>query len=340
MSFEFFSTAKSLKLTRHLINKMKLHRSIEQYKCADTRDSIAVGVFDGVHVGHQEVITRMVQEARKKGVRSVVFTFLNHPLTILAPAYSPPRLLTPEQQLKVFSSLGVDSVLRIQFDEDFARITPLEFVQDILARRLCAGRIFCSKDFRFGRDGEGDVHFLSSQGRQYGISVSVVPPLVRDGFLVSSTMIRQMVIEGRVEQAARMLGRPFQFPARVVRGKGIGSSHLGYPTANLQPPRGHVVPAHGVYAVVGAVDGETYPGMMNIGECPTFEKGRRTFEVHLFNFNGALQGKTLLVGFVAFMRDERKFDNESELRRQLSQDRRHALELLEPINFSNFRLLS
>lgn len=294
---------------------------------------MAVGVFDGLHLGHHAIIQGMIGDSRKNEATSCVLTFLNHPLSLLAPAYCPKRLITPGQQLQLFKQTGIELLIRIKFDQDFARLTPEEFIEKILFRQLGARRIYCSADFHFGRNGKGNVDYLLHLGKKLGLEVMVLPPVVINGCVVSSTLIRELLLAGRVEQAQKMLGRPFGLQGRVIKGKGIGARILKCPTANLKVHSQLLIPANGVYAVVVLLNQRKYAGMMNIGTCPTFGEQKRSVEVHILDFNGDLLGKTLAVEFIARLRAERKFKSVPLLRRQIAIDEQHTRKVLQRIKF-------
>lgn len=312
---------------------MKVYRTIPELPVSHKGLFVAIGVFDGVHIGHQALLNRMVRDASSTGMTGAVFTFLNHPLSFLAPAYSPPRLITPHRQLQLFKEIGVQIVVRIRFDRHYAQMKAEEFINDILHKKLRAKKVYCGQDFQFGQGGLGNVELLKRLGAKLGIETVVVPPVMVNGCVVSSTLIRQLLLAGKVQQVAKLLGRPFELPGRVIKGEGIASSRLGYPTANLKVHRDLITPADGVYAVIAILNGRRYKGMMNIGTCPTFGKRQRTLEVHLFDFQGNIQGKNLTVLLIARMRKERRFVSERQLISQLHQDKQKALAILNARNF-------
>ncbi|MCD6385401.1 bifunctional riboflavin kinase/FAD synthetase [Candidatus Sumerlaeota bacterium] len=311
---------------------MKIYRTVPRRPATHKGLYVAIGVFDGLHIGHQALINSMIKDAQTAGVYSAVLTFLNHPLSVLAPAYCPPRLITPEKQIQLFSQMGVDIVVRIRFDIHYARMKPEEFIKNILYEKLRATKIYCGQDFQFGHGGVGNVDVLRQVGGKLGMETVVVPPVMVNGCVVSSTLIRQLLLAGKVHQVVKLLGRPFELSGRVIKGEGIATSRLGYPTANLKVHRDLITPADGVYAVVAVLNRRRYKAMMNIGTCPTFGKHQRTLEVHLLDFQGNLQGKTLNVLFIARMRKERIFTSEHHLIRQLHQDKQKALAILSARN--------
>ncbi len=309
---------------------MRTITSLQQVRLRQLRHGIylTLGVFDGMHRGHQALIHRMIEEARKHNGLSVVFTFQNHPLEILAPPYCPPRLLTPVRKLEILRKLGVDIVIMIPFTRHFARLAAREFVADILVRRCRIAKVFCGADVRFGYEGKGDVELLRSLGREYEFSVDSMVPVRYRGMVVSSTKIRELLQEGMVDRAARLLTRPYDLMGRVKRGKRVGKT-LGYPTANLDVEEDIIVPAVGVYAVIGELGKKQYGGMTNIGYQPTFARDKLEIEIHFFDFCGEVTGKRMRVFFLKRLRDEKRFATPAKLQEQLRQDERTARRISE-----------
>ncbi|MCX7766937.1 MAG: bifunctional riboflavin kinase/FAD synthetase [Candidatus Sumerlaeia bacterium] len=281
---------------------------------------VTVGVFDGIHRGHSALIETMVNDAQQASAISCVLTFENHPLSLLAPAYCPKRLTTPEQQQNLLRQKSIDLLVRIKFDKKFAQLSPTEFIEKILCGRLGARKIYCSADFHFGQAGSGDVNFLLQHGKKWGLETVVVPPVTLNGCVVSSTLIRELLLAGRIEQANQMLGYLFALEGTVVSGKGLGGKVLHYPTANLDISAELLIPADGVYAVVVTLDDQKYGGMLNIGTCPTFGEHPRSVELHILDYVGDLVGKILRVQFITRLRDELKFSSPGMLRHQLALD--------------------
>lgn len=292
---------------------------------------VTVGVFDGVHRGHSALIEAMVNDARRASAKTCVLTFENHPLSLLAPAYCPKRLTTPQQQQYLLQQKSIDLLVRIKFDKKFAQLSPTEFIEKILCGRLGAKRIYCSADFQFGQSGAGNVNFLLQYGKKWGLETVVVPPVTLNGCVVSSTLIRELLLAGRIEQANQMLGYLFALEGKVVSGKGLGRKVLHYPTANLEISPELLIPADGVYAVLVTLDEQKYEGMLNIGTCPTFGEYPRSVELHILDYTGDLLGKILKVQFISRLRDELKFPSTEELRHQLARDEQQTRTLLKKI---------
>lgn len=288
---------------------------------------VALGVFDGVHVGHRTILSAMVKGARKAGVASAVVTFEPHPDGVIRGGGGPP-LLTPwkEKEQMVLES-GVDEMVTLTFSPALARLSAHAFLEDILLPRLGPAEVFVGYNFTFGHKGAGDADLLREEGSRLGFKVHVVPPVTIGGEVVSSTLIRRRLGDGDVQWAARALGRPYRVYGTVTAGDGRGSS-LGYPTANVTMPPEKCRPGRGVYAVsVGIPDKEqaTYVGVANVGRRPTFagtvpEDAGDRLEVHALNFEGDLYDKEVRVGFIQRLRGEVAFPSVAELKRQIARD--------------------
>jgi riboflavin kinase / FMN adenylyltransferase len=275
---------------------------------------LALGVFDGVHIGHQAVIARAVAAACEQGGKSFVVTFSPHPIRVIAPAKAPGALLaTLDDKAEVLGALGVDGLLVIRFDGDFAKMGAEDFV-----RALCAGNvatIAVGEDWRFGSKRLGDVEMLRRMGSDMGFRLIAVAPVMWDGERISSTRIRQAIRDGNFDAVEKMLGRPYEVSGTVIEGRKLGRE-LGFPTANLRLGE-QQTPKDGVWEV--EVDG-SLRGVANLGIRPTVGGGDRLLEVHLLGFSGDLYGKRLRVRFLRFIRDEKKFGSVEELRAQIRQD--------------------
>lgn len=288
---------------------------------------VTIGMFDGVHRGHRKIIAIAHEEARQMGLRCVVFTFDRHPLEVLRPGSHPRLLSSSAQKLRLLEEMDVDMVLMAHFDEEFSLITAESFVADLLAGRLHARQVVLGENFRFGRGGQGDVGFLVSLGAHYGIEVTPVPLLRQDGEVISSTAIRSLIEEGRVEEASARLGWDYLVEGVVVRGDGRGRS-LGFPTANLEIHDERCIPAKGVYSGEAHLEGERYPAVSYIGDAPTFAHQaphRRRIEVHIPGWERDLYGAYLGISFRKRLRGEQAFPDVQALKRQIEEDVRKAL---------------
>ncbi|MBW7453402.1 bifunctional riboflavin kinase/FAD synthetase [Paenibacillus sepulcri] len=290
--------------------------------------TLAIGYFDGVHKGHQNVIRRSVEAARSTGIEAAVMTFYPHPKEVLGQGDQYVNGLTPlEEKINRFRSLGVDVVYIVQFDLEFSAVTPDEFVEHVL-RPLQVKKAVVGFDFAFGSRGAGKADTLVALGDP-DIAVEIVEPLMIDGKKVSSTLIREALAEGKLEMAEQFLGEPYHVQGTVVHGEGRGSK-IGFPTANLDPETAYVVPRQGVYAIMAEVDGERIPGVLNIGVKPTFHENltQPVMEAHLFDFDGDLYGKSIAIHFISFLRTEKKFNSIDELVGQIHADADKARAIL------------
>lgn len=319
---------------------MKLTTSTADVGCPGAGNWVAVGMWDGVHLGHQAIITALVAAARAAGGQAVVVGFDPHPMAVLRPEVAPLYLQTVAERAAVLAALGVDVHLVIPFTPDFAARSPEWFVDQVLVGELCARAVMVGFNFTFGRGGRGTAQTLTDLCARHGVPVRVFAPVRVAGETVSSTAIRYLLAAGQVDRAAEMLGRPFTLSGTVVRGDQRGRT-LGYPTANLALAPGRQLPAPGVYAVRVAVlppgrdwvpPGEpgvpAWPGVLNLGRRPTFRGEDLRCEVHLLDFAGDLYGRRLQVEFVHRLREERAFAGPAELVDQIRRDAALARQVL------------
>jgi len=300
-------------------------------RIAPGRTAVTIGVFDGVHIGHRNVIERLLEAKRNGGLgASVLLTFDRHPLGVLRPEAMPPLLTTLDEKLSLLDATGVDYVCVTRFSRETASIDYRSFVGDTLIGRLDMSHLVIGYDFHLGSGRVGSQELLREEGARRGFGVTVVPPVVLGGRVVSSTKIRAAVLGGNLRTAARYLGRTYFFDAIVGRGSGIGGG-IGFPTANLtvsDPDK--LVPPPAVYAVRVELDDDRYGGMMNIGSAPTLHRGgKRRIEVHLFDFEGELYGRRVRVHCVRSLRKEKRFAGTDELKAQLMRDREKVMRILE-----------
>lgn len=281
---------------------------------------IALGTFDGLHLGHTDVINTARDYAERSGLKLAVFTFSNHPLALIRPDLVPVRIISAEEKIKLLESFGVDYLINIPFTEDFAALSPDEFLD-----RLACFNYRClvvGENFTYGFLGSGKTETLERSGRKNGFDVIVRPLVKMNGNVVSSTGIRNLIQAGHIEYANRMLGRAYAITGKIVHGEQRGCK-LGFPTANIELLHGEMaVPAPGVYAVTASIEGRIYEGMGNIGNNPTFNDVEHArLEVNLFNCSGDLYGKTMSVQFHKYIRAEKKFSGVEELCRQIEEDK-------------------
>ncbi len=297
----------------------------------DVKPSVAtVGVFDGVHVGHQMLIGKVVDEARARGATPVVVTFDRHPLELLSPPDAPPLITTLRQRAEVFESLGVDVLLVLRFDDKFRHYPAEHFIEAVLVKALGAVHLVVGANFRFGHGGTGTVDMLVELGKKLGFTVDVFSLLGEEKGqqAVSSSLIRKQLADGEVERVAEELGRPFRLEGHVVKGAGRGRK-LGIPTANLDVPDKVILPKVGVYAGYLEWKGDRHPAVINVGYNPTFEeRDRPIVEVHALEFEADLYGRVIGVEFTHHLRDELKFDSAEALMEEIRRDIARARELL------------
>jgi riboflavin kinase/FMN adenylyltransferase len=281
---------------------------------------ITVGVFDGIHLGHQKILQKTITQARKyPNAQSVVLTFQEHPLKVLSPSLCPPLLLLNEEKVGRITEFGIDIILNLHFTKLLANLTATDFVSKFLYKTFLIKEIIVGHDHGFGKNAKGDVRLLEKLGTQLGFRVTVVPPVCYSNIPISSTRIRELLIAGKVEDASAMLSRPHHIIGKVGKGDQRGRI-LGFPTANLMT-KNEVIPETGVYAVLIEFAGKLYQGIMNIGYRPTFyNDAKPTLEVFLLNYHGNLYGKIITVYFIARLRDEIKFPNSVALIAQIKKD--------------------
>lgn len=281
--------------------------------------SIALGTFDGVHLGHRKIIERVVETARTRSGTSVVFTFDPHPRTVLKPSMPLPLITTYKEKKEIMTSLGVDVFWSLPFNSEFAKMSPEEFVRDILVEFVRPGLVVVGPNYAFGHQGKGTPQILKKLGEQFGFTVEIEDPVFVDGQMVSSTRVRRMVNRGEISKANMLLHRFFALSGEVVRGDSRGRG-LGFPTANVAFSATSLLPANGTYAVKVMVDGQKYLGVANLGVNPTFQVDQHRLEVHILDFDAYIYGHSITVQFVQRLRDERTFSHVEELIKQIEQD--------------------
>jgi riboflavin kinase/FMN adenylyltransferase len=303
---------------------MRIFRSPDVVPAAFGPSVVTIGNFDGVHCGHRQIMRRVASIARERGLTPTVLTFDPHPARVLAPDRAPRLLMTIGQRLEAMEAEGIEAVLLLPFSLDFARLTPAEFVTRILVETLHSRSVLVGEDFRFGYKQSGDIQTLRELGRELGnaagFDIESVTAVSQRGERISSSAIRKLVTEGGVSRACRMLGAPFALEGEVVRGQGIGSKQT-VPTLNLAPDN-EVLPKNGVYVTrTRDLDGgRRWPSITNVGYRPTFEGQSLTVETFLLE---PLEDPTpvrIEVQFLAFVREERKFESPAELRIQILKD--------------------
>jgi riboflavin kinase / FMN adenylyltransferase len=310
----------------HFIFFVRIHYGLENFRA--TRPVVTIGTFDGVHLGHREVITELKQISHDTGGESVVLTFSPHPRMVVTPEEDTIRLLsTLEEKIVLLEALGLDHLVIYPFTKEFAALSYMDFVADILVGKMHIHKLVTGYDHKFGHDRKGDFHALVALGRQYGFEVEQLNPLLVENVAVSSTRIRQALEVGDMRKANHFLGYSYLLKGVVIEGRRLGRD-LGFPTANILPVDNHkMIPTDGVYAVYVNVEGARHEGMLNVGTRPTVNSNvdHRSIEVHIFDFEKDIYHKDISVNFVERIRDEKKFENLALLIAQLKDDKTSAL---------------
>jgi riboflavin kinase/FMN adenylyltransferase len=280
--------------------------------------ALTIGVFDGVHLGHQYLLSRLREHARQRGLLSAVITFRQHPEDTLSGQNRLSYLTTLPQRTKLIKAGGIDEVVVLAFTPELANIGAHQFIS-LLQKRLKMESLIIGPDFALGKNREGDTETLRTLGQDMGFTVILIPPIIIDGEVVSSTAIRSALAEGDMKRVYNMAGRYFNVPGRVVPGTHRGVQ-LGFPTANLEPDPEQGLPADGVYATWAYIDNNVYPSMTNIGRRPSFGENQRTVEVYILEYRGDLYGREMSIDVVERLRDEIKFDTAEALKSQIAED--------------------
>ena len=292
---------------------------------------LALGNFDGIHRGHMKIIERVRRVAAERGGTSLVLTFDPHPPRVVRPDKAPPLLMTLDQKIEALGKAGIQGVAVVTFTHQLSRWEPETFVKTVLVDWLRVAEVWVGADFLFGRDRSGNFSLLRALGGQYGYRAEKIDPVRYKEFVVSSTRIRRLVTEGRVDEAGALLGHHFYIDGIVVQGAGRGRD-LGVPTANIST-HNELVPPHGVYATTAMVDGVVYPSVTNVGLRPTFESTpHTTIETHILDLARDLYDQSVRIGFVQRLRDERRFPDVDALKAQIDADVRRARRLFDRLS--------
>ena len=308
---------------------MKLHHGLDDFNAK--KPVVTIGTFDGVHTGHQKVILRLREIAKKREGETVIFTFHAHPRLVTSPDETNLRLLTTlDEKTKLFEHYGIDHLVIYPFDKKFSELSYSEFVQEILIKQMQTHCLVVGYDHKFGKNREGDFDYLQKCASKYNFEIEKLEALTIEEESVSSTKIRQALQNGEIEKANRYLGYYFTLHGTVVDGKRIGRK-LGFPTANIESSDKYkIIPGYGVYAVNVTVENKIYKGMLNIGTRPTFNNNadNRSIEVNIFDFDGDIYKKEISLEFIGKIRDEKKFEDVDSLVVQLHKDQKTALKIL------------
>jgi riboflavin kinase/FMN adenylyltransferase len=296
-----------------------------------THPVLALGNFDGVHRGHRKILERLRRVAGERGAASVVMTFDPHPPRVVRPDKAPPLIMTKAQKLEALEEAGVQGAAIVRFTRELSQWDPETFVRTVLVDWLRVSEVWVGANFLFGHDRSGNFSLLRSLGARYGFKAEKIDPVRYKDFVVSSTRVRRLVSEARVDEASALLGHPYFIDGMVVHGDQLGRT-IGFPTANLCTDN-ELVPPYGVYATTAIIDGIVRPSITNIGTRPTVDtSGKMTIETHIFDFDRDLYGMKVRLAFVQRLRDERAFDSLDGLKSQIAADCTRARVLFDRLS--------
>ena len=299
---------------------MKVIKSLDLAQLQESSIVVALGSFDGLHLGHQAVIRQTIENAQEQGIFSGVYTFSPHPLKIINPAIAPCQIISPQQKIRLLGEMGIDYYFEQHFTPQFARVDYQTFIKNYLVEKLKLKHLVIGEDFRFGKQGRGELTTLEGLGKKYGFSVSGIKTVRHGGVKISSTRIRKLISQGKLSSIPGLLGRYYQIEGRVVPGHGRGKK-LGFPTANLEAQTDYVLPPRGVYAVYVNIDNKHYRGLSNFGYNPTFANKEYSIEIHILDFpEREIYGQTISMELVDYIRKEMTFSSSTELAEQIRKD--------------------
>lgn len=307
---------------------VKVYTNIEDFKSIPN-PVVTTGTFDGVHLGHQKIISRLKEIAKAENGETVLLTFYPHPRMVLFPDDNELKMInTQQEKIALLEQYGIDHLIIYPFTKEFSRLTSVEFVRNILVNTIQTKRLVIGYNHHFGRNREGSFEHLKEYGPLYGFDVEEIPAKDIDSIEISSTKIRNALLSGDVKTATNYLGHSFSITGKVVGGKKLGRT-IGYPTANIDiNDKYKIIPADGVYAVNVIHDGKILEGMLNIGNNPTVEGKGRSIEVNIFNFDKEIYGDDATIIFIERLRDEVTFNGLEQLKEQLSKDKENAIQAL------------
>ena len=306
---------------------MKIYRSIEDYD-EDKRSVVTIGTFDGIHLGHQEILSRLIKSSKNKDLNSVVLTFFPHPRIILNKYNEVKMIDTLDEKIIHLNEIGIDSLIIHPFDRNFSLLSANQFIKDFLVDKLKIKHIIIGYDHRFGKGREASVTDLKNYANDYDFTVEEIKAQEIEKITVSSTKIRNSINQGDIKTTEKYLGRYFNLTGKVVKGDGLGKK-INYPTANIFIEETYkIIPKDGVYLVETIIKDKLFKGMMNIGHRPTIGTKDKSIEVHLFNFNEDIYGQVISIKMISKIRDEKKFSSIQALKEQLVKDENYCLKLI------------
>lgn len=289
--------------------------------------SVAIGAFDGLHPGHQTIINKTIEKAQKKNMSSGVYSFYPHPLKIIAPEQAPSSLFSVNQKVNILDSMGIDYYFEQKFSTEFSRMNFEKFITKIMIEQLNVKHIVVGDDFKFGHHGTGNIDILKKMKKKYNFEVSVLKPVKIGGKKISSSRIRKLIKEGKIDELPKYFGRYYKLEGKVIYGEGRGHK-IGIPTANLKLNSNYVLPPRGVYAAYVYYNNDKYKAIANFGVKPTFNKKDYSIETHLIDFSGDLYGETLIIELISFIRKEITFKNTTQLIQQIKKDKLYTDKVL------------
>ncbi len=311
---------------------MKIFNNLSKYKSTE-QTIVTIGTFDGVHLGHQKVLNKLMKTAEND--TSVLLTFFPHPRMVLQNSVEIKLINTIDERISLLEKTGLDILVIHKFTREFSKQSALEFVRKILVAKLNISKLIIGYDHHFGKNREGNFEQLEDYSHTYGFGLKKISQKDVNEITVSSTKIRKAIEAGKIDKANKFLGYNFMLTGKVVQGENLGEK-IGFPTANLFINETYkLIPKTGAYIVKSTLDGNTVYGMMNIGFRPTIDGKHKTIEIHFFDFNEVLYGKNIRVELLAFLRNERKFDSVEDLKIQLQNDRKKSLEVINGIYFDS-----
>ena len=306
---------------------MKIFNNIQSYS-SEKESILTIGTFDGVHIGHNKILTKLVEESKKNNLSSLIMTFFPHPRIVLQKSEEIKMIDTMDEKINLFEKTGVDNLIVQPFDENFSKIRAKEFVEEILVKRLKIKHIIIGYDHRFGKDREASVEDLKKFGLNYMFTVEEIAAQEIHSIAISSTKIRNAILKGEIKKCNEYLGRNFMLTGKVVHGDGLGKK-INFPTANIQIKEPYkIIPKNGVYLAKTIFNSNIYFGMMNIGVRPTIGGKNKSLEIYFFNFKDNIYDKTISIEIINKIRDEEKFSSIDELKTQLKKDEQFCLKLI------------
>lgn len=306
---------------------MRIFDNLKSYS-SEKESILTIGTFDGVHIGHNKILKRLIQDSKKNNLSSLVMTFFPHPRMILNKSHEIKMIDTIDEKINLLEKTGLDNLIIHPFDNNFSKIRAKEFVEEILVKKLKIKEIIIGYDHKFGKDREASVEDLKKFGKDYMFTVKEIPAQEIDSIAISSTKIRNAILNGEIEKCNKFLGRNFILTGKVVYGEGLGKK-IDFPTANIEIKETYkIIPKNGVYLVKTKINSNTYFGMMNIGIRPTVGGRNKSLEIHFFNFKDNIYGKNVSIEIIKKIRDEEKFSSIDQLKIQLKKDEQFCLKLI------------